>query len=232
MYGLTRGTFTLLGVAEAGLLLWLASTVDSDALGGYWAYVGLIAVAGLLMAVSQLLGGWTKWGWPRISASVFVLGFLPGLVAGGIVLLDAQPDSSAWGTGLAGDLGVGGLAEDLTALVPAIAFGIGLLFGFTFDTTGRRAREVEVVEEGRELRRDGDVRAVAADRDPADEPVAAERAAATGTVSVPDRDVDGVDDRTEAPVVARTAARDDGDTPGTADESEPEPRRRRLFSRH
>ena len=36
MYGLTRGTMTLLGAAGAGLLLWLASQTDTDSLGGYW----------------------------------------------------------------------------------------------------------------------------------------------------------------------------------------------------
>ena len=32
---------------------------------------GIVAGAGLTMALSQLFGGWTKWGWPRISAGVF-----------------------------------------------------------------------------------------------------------------------------------------------------------------
>ena len=36
MYGLTRGTMTLLGAATAGFLLWLASQTDVDGLGGYW----------------------------------------------------------------------------------------------------------------------------------------------------------------------------------------------------
>jgi MFS family permease len=81
---------TLIGAACAGLLLWLASQVSADSLGGYWAFVGLAAAAGLTMALSQLLGGWTKWGWPQVSGSVFLLGFLPGLVAGGLVLLAAS----------------------------------------------------------------------------------------------------------------------------------------------
>jgi len=230
MYGLTRGTMTLIGAACAGLLLWLASQVDADALGGYWAYLGLIAAAGLTMAASQLLGGWTKWGWPRISGSVLLLGFLPGLVAGGLMLLAAQPDTGATGTGLAGDVGLGGLAEDLTTVVPAIAFALGLLFGFTFDTTGPRVREVEV-DEREELRRDEDVAPVRVDRGAADEPVAAERAAATDTVRVPDRDADGIDDRAKAPVGARTADDDAADAPGTPVAPQPEPRRRRLFSR-
>jgi hypothetical protein len=154
MYGLTRGTMTLAGAAGAGVLLWLASQFETDATGEYWAAVGLIAAAGLVMAVSQLLGGWTKWGWPRISGAVFLLAFLPVLVVGGLVLLHAQPDSDAFGAGWAGDLGADGLADDLAALWPAIAFAVGLVFGLSFDTTGPGVRELSV-EEMEERRRRG-----------------------------------------------------------------------------
>jgi hypothetical protein len=215
MYGLTRGTVTLLGVVGAGVLLWLASQMDADSLEGYWAFVGLTAAAGLTMALSQLLGGWTKWGWPRISGSVFLLGFLPGLVAGGLVLLARQPDDSAWGTGWAEDLGAGGLAGDLTAVLPAVAFGLGLLFGFTFDTSGPRVREVDVVDERDEVRRERYV--APADARAADEPVAAERREPAEPAV--DRDADGVDDREQQVVGA--GAFDGGRTT----------RRRRFFDR-
>jgi hypothetical protein len=146
MYGLTRGTMTLAGAAAAGFLLWFASQLETDVTGEYWAAVGLVAAAGLMMAVSQLLGGWTKWGWPRVSAAVFFLAFLPVLVAGGLVLLHAQPDSDSFGAGWAGDLGVDGLADDLAALWPAIAFAVGLVFGLSFDTTGPGVRELTLEE--------------------------------------------------------------------------------------
>ena len=163
MYGLTRGMMTLIGVAAAGFLAWVASQVDRDTSGGYWTFVALLAAAGLVIALSQLLGGWTKWGWPRISGSVFLLGFLPALVAGGLVLLSEQPDEGATGTGLAGDVGAAGLADDLAAVVPAIAFGLGLVFGLVFDTTGpRRPRDVEV----REVRERGAERPVPAGAGP------------------------------------------------------------------
>jgi len=166
---------TLLGVGVAGFLLWVASQLSVDENGAYWAYVGVLAAAGLTMALSQLLGGWTKWGWPRVTAGVFLLGFLPALVAGGLVLLHAQPDSGAVGAGFAGDLALDGLAEDLTAVLPAIAFGIGLTFGFTFDTTGPR-RDVVLDDVDREHVADRDARHRHVERDDADEPVAAERA--------------------------------------------------------
>lgn len=172
MYGLTRGTLTLIGAAAAGFLIWLATFIGAEGQGDYWVFVGLMAAAGLMIPVSQLLGGWTKWGWPRISGSVFLLGFLPVLIAGGFVVLDAQPDSGAFGTGWSEAVGLGWLAEDLGGALPAIAFAIGLFFGLTFDTTGPRLEREEVVEEDRR-RYVGPV--PVGRRTPADEPVAAER---------------------------------------------------------
>ena len=65
MYGLTRATTTLLFAAAAGLVIWIATQIDNGHTSGYWARVGLVAGAGLLMAMSQVVGGWTKWGRPR-----------------------------------------------------------------------------------------------------------------------------------------------------------------------
>jgi hypothetical protein len=208
MYGLTRGTMTLLGAAVAGFLLWVASQMSVDEMGPYWAYVGLIAAAGLTMALSQLLGGWTKWGWPRITAGVLLLGFLPALVVGGLVLLYAQPDGGAFGAGFASDLGVEGLAEDLVSVLPAIAFGLGLTFGFTFDTTGPRRTVVREDVADRELAerqtRPHDYAGVApVDGRAVDEPVAAERTAAydDGDGRVRDRNADVVTTRRGTRVV-------------------------------
>jgi hypothetical protein len=139
MYGLTRGTITLLGAAGAGLLVWLATQIDDRSTGGYWAVYGLIAAAGLTMALSQLLGGWTKWGWPRLSINVFLIAFIPTLIAAGWVVLAMQPHGNwfrdhvlSWSS----DLSITGLVRDLGQYVAVLAFGIGLVFGFSFDTTG------------------------------------------------------------------------------------------------
>jgi hypothetical protein len=80
------------------------------------------------------------------------------------------------------DLGIDGLVQDLGNILPAIAFGIGLTFGFAFDTAGPRRR---VVERDREVERPAatvatpvpatdDTRVVRRD---ADEPITAEREA-------------------------------------------------------
>jgi hypothetical protein len=188
MIGMTRGLSTLVGAAVAGILLWFATQVGTETTGEYWATYGLIAAAGLTMALSQILGGWTKWGWPRFSLGVFLLGFLPVLAAGGWVLLARQPadwmNTSNWSR----DLGIHGLVADLGNILPAIAFGIGLTFGFSFDTAGPR-RETVVADQ-----RD-DVRTVE-DR-AADEPLTADRGpyADPPTVTVGDLHGDTRSDR-------------------------------------
>ena len=160
MIGVTRGISTLAGAAVAGILLWFATQIGTQTSSEYWATYGLIAAAGLTMALSQILGGWTKWGWPRFSLGVFLIGFLPVLVAGGWVLLARQPadwmNTSNWSR----DLSIFGVVADLGNILPAVAFGIGLTFGFSFDTAGPR-REV-VAEEP--VARDTDA-PLTADRD-------------------------------------------------------------------
>jgi hypothetical protein len=147
--GLVRALFTLLGVAAAGFLLWLASAVafplDEASTTEYWIAMALIAGAGLALGLSQLFGGWTKWGWPTLSPTVFLLGFLPTLVVGGWILLSKQPQDGVqegrfdrW----SGDLGISGFVNDLNLLLPAIPLVIGLVLAFSFDTTGPRTRIV------------------------------------------------------------------------------------------
>ena len=136
MIGVTRGISTLAGAAVAGVLLWFATQIGTETSSEYWATYGVIAAAGLTMALSQILGGWTKWGWPRFSVAVFLLGFLPVLLVGLWVLLARQPadwmNTSNWSR----DLGVFGAVADLGNILPAIGFGIGLVFGLSFDTAG------------------------------------------------------------------------------------------------
>jgi hypothetical protein len=142
MYGLTRATMTLLGAALAGFLVWLATQIGEGTNGGYWGAYGLLAAAGLTMAFSQILGGWTKWGWPRLSANVFLLAFIPVLVAAGWVLLATQPDPNWFRDHIRGwsdDVSIAGLVGDLGDYVSVLAFGIGLVFGFSFDTSGPAA---------------------------------------------------------------------------------------------
>jgi hypothetical protein len=193
MYGLTRATTTLVFSAAAGLLIWLATQISNDHISGYWARVGLVAGAGLLMALSQLLGGWTKWGWPRLSLAVFITAFIPVAIVSLWIVLAGEPGSGwfhnhvmSWSR----DIHVSGLVTDFLYYIPVLAFGSGLVFGFSFDTTGPVVRDRDVVVD-----RDRDVapvddgrrglfgrrtqRTTTADGRVADEPLTADRDATT-----------------------------------------------------
>jgi hypothetical protein len=140
-YELTRALTTLLAAGVAGFLLWLASQIGESTNGDYWAVYGIVAGAGLVMAFSQLVGGWTKWGWPRLSVPVFLLAFVPALIVGGWTIAAHQPDGSwlqSHVVNWTGDIGLTNVVTDLKDYVAVIAFGLGLLLGFSFDTTGPR----------------------------------------------------------------------------------------------
>ncbi len=194
MYGLTRATTTLVFSAAAGLLIWLATQISNDHVGGYWARVGLVAGAGLLMALSQLLGGWTKWGLPRLSIAVFITAFIPVAIVSLWIILAGEPGSGwfhnhvmAWSR----DIHVSGVVTDLLYYIPVMAFGTGLVFGFAFDTTGPvvrdrdvvadRQRRVAPVDNGRRglFGRRRTVTPTKTDGRAADEPMTAERDAVT-----------------------------------------------------
>jgi hypothetical protein len=189
MYGLTRATTTLIAAGAAGLLIWIATQISNDHIGGYWARIGLVAGAGLVMALSQLIGGWTKRGMPRISAAVFLTAFVPVAIVSLWIILAGEP-SNGWFhnhvLNWSSDIHVSGLVTDLLYYIPVLAFGTGLVFGYSFDTTGPVVRDRDVAVDGgrrRGRRRGlfGRRRAVAAtpttttDTRVADEPLTADR---------------------------------------------------------
>jgi hypothetical protein len=142
---LVRGLFTLLGVVAAGFLIWLATIFDLDATGEFWAAMGLLAAAGFVLGISQLLGGWTKWGLPIVSPGVFLFGFLPALILGGGILLatrDTGQGTRDTVSGWAQDLGIESFVQDMSLFQGAIALAIGLVFSFVFDTAGPRREYV------------------------------------------------------------------------------------------
>jgi hypothetical protein len=141
-----RGLTTLLGVAAAGFLVWLATQFDLGTTGEYWSAMGILAGAGVCLGLSQLIGGWTKWGAPTISPGVFLLAFLPTLIVVGGILIATRPTGTEEGQDVAGwirDIGLGGLAEDLIVFQGVLAFGLGIVFSFMFDTRGPRTRVLE-----------------------------------------------------------------------------------------
>jgi hypothetical protein len=180
MYGLTRGIATVLAAAVAGFLLWIAAAwVDGAGTGPYWARMGLVAAAGLVMALAQLVGGWTKGRRPTLAPGMLLVAFLPVLICAGWVLAFSAPNSawaqhhvSAW----SGDIGIRDVVQNFRMFAGVLAFGIGLVFGFCFDTPVSRALPPQPVEETATAHRPVE-ETVPAER-PEDEPIAAERRAA------------------------------------------------------
>jgi hypothetical protein len=141
-----RGLLTLLGVAAAGFLVWLATQFDLGSTSEFWAAMAILAGAGVCLGISQLLGGWTKWGAPTFSLDVFLLAFVPTFVAVGGILVATRPTGTDEGADVAGwihDIGLGGLAEDMSLFQGVLAFGLGVVFAFVFDTRGPGARVIE-----------------------------------------------------------------------------------------
>ena len=132
-----RALTTLLAAAAAGCLLWFVPHFHRWTTGGYWGVMGLMALAGLLVGVSQLHG---REGKPVAS---FLLAFLPVLVAAGWVILAAEPRGSwvrdhvlSWSD----DLGIGHAVHNLGEHVSVLAFGLGVVFGVTFEPMMLRRR--------------------------------------------------------------------------------------------
>lgn len=206
--GIVRALFTLAGVAGAGLLLWLAQLFTLDETSGFWIGAAIVAAAGVALGLSQLFGGWTKWGWPVMSPMMLLFAFVPTLLVGGTMMLSWQPEG-AWGQEGANDiissLGAGGLVDALAPFMWIVPLVIGLVFSFTFDTTGPRImngdldtvrrERVETTDRDRTAVPDEDVHDYRRD----DETVAAE---------LRDRDKDGV---VEPAGTARTDTRADRD---------------------
>jgi hypothetical protein len=161
MYELSRGVSALVGAAVGGFLLWLATQVNEKTTGGYWAEYGLIAGAGLVLALALAMGSTTRGIRPAFSPGRFLIAFLPVLVVVGWITIAHQPHGNwfrAHVLSWSGDLSIDGFVSDMGDVLAALALSVGVVFGFCFDTVPVRA----VVPE----------RDVVAD---ADEPIAAER---------------------------------------------------------
>jgi hypothetical protein len=137
--GATRAFATLIGAAVAGFLIWLAAQVGDGTTGGYWATYGIIAGAGLVLAVAQ----WRGRGNPL---AMFLVTFIPVLVAVGWVAIAAQPEGNWFRdhvTSWSSSIGIDSVVGDLAGYVGVLAFGLGVVFGLTFEPAMlRRKRRV------------------------------------------------------------------------------------------
>lgn len=176
LYDATRGLTTLAAAGIAGLLLWAATRVGQPTDGRYWIELGIVAAAGLVLALSQFVGNWTKGLRVRLSLGTFVFGLLPVLVCVGWILLAGQP-GNGWEEGRivswSGSIGLTGLVHDLVLWQGVLAFGFGLVFGLSLDAIPETMIAPDVEP------RPADVVATTApiDRRATDEPLTAERRA-------------------------------------------------------
>lgn len=215
LYDATRGLATALSAGLAGVLLWLATLVGVQTVTHFWESMGIVAAAGLVVALSQVIGGWTKGHGVRVSPGTFLLAFVPVLICVGWILMATQP-GNGWHEGTitswSRSIGILGLVHSLGLWHGVLAFGFGLVLGMTFDTVLLPEREVVRDEETmvadrrgsrRPLRRADTRDDVYDDGYAADEPVTAERETAPAgeprtAVVGPRRRVDEpVDDRVE-----------------------------------
>jgi len=162
MYRASRAVATLAAVGIAGVLLWAATHFERGETSGYWAAYGIVAAAGLVVALAQIRG---RSGNPPL---MLLLVFLPTLIAAGWVIVAMQPHGNwfrdhvlAW----SGDMGIGDVVRDLGTWLGVLAFGIGYTLGLVFEPA-----PVLVEEEAVAPMAPG-----AYDRQATDEPVAAER---------------------------------------------------------
>jgi hypothetical protein len=169
-YGLhdtTRGLTTAVAAGAVGLLLWLATHVGQQSTARFWTSMWIVAGAGLVFALAQAVGGWTKGLRLRLSKGTFLLGFLPSLVVVGWILMATQPGGGWHGGRIASwssSLGLLDVVHDVGLWHGVLAFGLGLVLGLSLDTVPA-AGEVVVLDEGRAPR----------EHRTADEPLSAER---------------------------------------------------------
>ena len=158
-YGLhdtTRGLAIGIAAGVVGLLLWVATLVGTQTDHGYWAAMAIVAGAGLVLALAHVVGGCTSGLRLRLSPGTFVLAFVPVLICAGWILVATQP-GHGWEeghlTGWDHSAGLTGLVHDLGLWHGVLAFGLGLVLGFSLDSvpspapgsepTGRRARAAD-----------------------------------------------------------------------------------------
>jgi len=174
LYDATRGLTLALAAGLGGLLLYLASRVGQQTTARFWAELGLVATAGLVLALAPVLGGWTSGLVLRLSPMTFLLGFLPVLVAVSWIVLATQP-GNGWHEGTivswSHDLGLMGIVHYLGLWHGVLAFGFGLVLGSCLDAVPARAVVPAATADDVVVdRRD--------DRMAADEPLVAEQAEA------------------------------------------------------
>jgi hypothetical protein len=157
LYDASRGLTLAFAVALAGLGLWGASQVGTQTTGRFWIAMAVVGGAGLLLALANHVGTWTKGLTLRISPGTFAVAFLPALICVGWILIATQP-GHGWQEGRldswSNSIGILGVVHSLGLWHGVLAFAFGLMLGLSLDGVPAPATEAAPA---------------------ADEPVAAER---------------------------------------------------------
>lgn len=174
MYDASRGLTLALAAALAGVALWGATEVGTQTTERFWIAMAIVAGAGLVLALANHVGTWTKGLRLRLSPSTFMIVFLPVLVCVGWILVATQP-GSGWQEGRldswSNSIGILGLVKSVALWHGVLAFGFGLVLGLCFDGV-----PVPAIDEAPAYAEAAPV----AYQPPADEPVTAERRWTTG----------------------------------------------------
>jgi hypothetical protein len=158
LYDASRGLTLAFAGALAGLGLWGASQIGTQTTARFWIAMAVVAAAGLLIALANHVGTWTKGLRLRMSPGTFALAFLPGLVCVGWILTATQP-GHGWQEGRvdswSNSIGIFGVVHSIGLWHGVLAFAFGLMLGLSLDGVPAPATEAGPAA--------------------ADEPVAAER---------------------------------------------------------
>ena len=134
-------TYTLLiGIAAAGALIWVATRVGTATTWRYWAVLGILAGAGLALALTQR----TAYGaWSEVTPLGFLLALVVAVVCAGWIAVVGQPHPNWFRdhlTSWSDDIGILGLVQRMTTYVDVMAFGLGALLASAPGAFGRAAR--------------------------------------------------------------------------------------------
>src|SRR5437868_5874004 len=136
LYDASRGLTLALAAALAGLALWGAAEVGTQTPGRFWIAMAIVGGAGLMLALANHVGTWTKGLRMRMSPSTFILAFLPALVCVGWILIATQP-GHGWQEGRidswSNSMEIVGLVHSIGLWHGVLAFGFGLMLGLSFD---------------------------------------------------------------------------------------------------
>jgi hypothetical protein len=108
--------------------------------------MAIVGAAGLLIALANHVGTWTKGLRLRMSPSTFALAFLPVLICGGWILTASQP-SNGWEEGRlvswSNSIGILGIVHSVGLWHGVLAFAFGLMLGLSLDGVPAPAEEME-----------------------------------------------------------------------------------------